>query len=1146
MPVPSWRDVTLAAAGAVLVMLTWTGDLHAQASSDVAVLDRQITELQNAGKYAAALPLVERLVALSRARHGEMSAQHATALERLAATYFFQSKYSEAEPIYQRVLAIREKVSGPGHASVLATLETLASVYRYGGRPQLAEPLLQRVLAERERSLGPHHGSVADTLRNLAEIEIASQRYDAAAAHARRALTVAEKARQGPTQIAQLVGTLAQIERSQGRIEEAERLLKQALTLHESMARSGRAESAAQMNHMMAVLQLSALYQQTDHYREAGLLAEQVLGMMEKLVGPDHPNVASQLEAVASMHGFQGRYAEAEALRKRALAINERAYGREHLNVALSLQGLGHLYRLQDRHEDALPLLSSALRIAEKSLGPQHPSLSLYLAEIGHLYQSKKLYDDAEPLLKRALANQDAAQGLDPLLSGVQKIQILQSLSFLYQSQGRHQDALPLIDRALNLSEQIFGPSHTMTGSMLGTLGMLHLDQDRTDEAERFFERASRIGEKAGLDGVGYADNIAGLSLVHFKREDWAKAYAAMKKASAIYVTLDQRATGGGSSVTSGTQRQTIPHADIFLLQTVAAYNLAEADPAAAGILRDEAFQMAQRAQSSQAATALGQMAARFSSDTGALADLVRLREDLAGEWQAQDARLLAALSGPPAQRNEKAEQTLRLRLEGIVARLSGLDTRIAREFPEYAALANPQPLSIVEAQRLLAPGEALVLIAGRLKQSMVWVIGKDTTRWKLVPLGEEELAREVAALRCGLDTAAWQGDAGPSCQSLLAVSDRSDGPLPFDLVRAHALYGALLAPFEDMIQGKHLLIAASGPLAALPFSVLVTDKSAVAVPPDPAQYGDAAWLSRRHAITVLPSVPSLASLRTVARPSIAQNSFIGFGNPLLSGTDGRDRSAWAKQQCPKDPLSPPQRVAARKMPGLPSNALRGTLVNTAALRRQSPLPETADELCAVARDLGTDEHNVMLGSGATESAIKTLNATGALATYRIVHFATHGLLAGETESFGSNAEPALLLTPPDASSDADDGLLTAGEITKLNLNADWVVLSACNTAAGGKAGGQPFSGLGRAFFYAGARALLVSHWYVDSDAAVKLMTKSFAEWRRDPAGGRAEAVRRAMLAVMADTSRPARSTPAAHPSVWAPFVVVGEGGATR
>ena len=116
------------------------------------------------------------------------------------------------------------------------------------------------------------------------------------------------------------------------------------------------------------------------------------------------------------------------------------------------------------------------------------------------------------------------------------------------------------------------------------------------------------------------------------------------------------------------------------------------------------------------------------------------------------------------------------------------------------------------------------------------------------------------------------------------------------------------------------------------------------------------------------------------------------------------------------------------------------------------------------------------------------------------MHFATHGLIASETESIAKSlAEPALLLTPPETASETDDGLLTASEVTELKLDADWVVLSACNTAAGGEKGdAEALSGLARAFFYAGARALLVSHWYVDSQAAVKITTGAFAELKRD------------------------------------------------
>jgi CHAT domain-containing protein len=187
-----------------------------------------------------------------------------------------------------------------------------------------------------------------------------------------------------------------------------------------------------------------------------------------------------------------------------------------------------------------------------------------------------------------------------------------------------------------------------------------------------------------------------------------------------------------------------------------------------------------------------------------------------------------------------------------------------------------------------------------------------------------------------------------------------------------------------------------------------------------------------------------------------------------------------------------------------------------------------------VAKDLGVPASDIHLGSDASETTVKRMP----LADYGIIYFATHGLVAGDVKGVG---EPSLVLSLPQQPSELDDGLLTSSEVAQLNLNADWVVLSACNTIAGDKPGAEALSGLARSFFYAGARALLVSHWSVDSEAATRLTTSTFDRLKADPGLGRAEALRQAMLAYLNDTSSPRN----AYPAFWGPFALIGEG-ATR
>jgi CHAT domain-containing protein len=421
-------------------------------------------------------------------------------------------------------------------------------------------------------------------------------------------------------------------------------------------------------------------------------------------------------------------------------------------------------------------------------------------------------------------------------------------------------------------------------------------------------------------------------------------------------------------------------------------------------------------------------------------------------------------------------------------------------------------PISIAHTQQLLAAGEAMIAWAVGDKESYVFAVTRDGFEWKTIPLGADALAKKVAAFRRGLDL-----------NELNKAIRESRKPDLFDLSLANELYATLLGPVEALVKDKkQLLVVPSGALTALPFHLLVTDKPGASLPDNLSGYRDAAWLIKRQAITVLPSVASLLALRAFARKDVAGKPLVGFGDPVF------DPNA--------PPASPDQTTTKTVARSLTTRSYadfwQGAGVDRAKIvQALPPLPDTADELKAVAKDLDAPLSDIHLGRDASETTVKRLP----LADYRIVYFATHGLVAGDIKGLG---EPSLALSIPAQPSDLDDGLLTASEVAQLKLNADWVVLSACNTVAGDKPGAEALSGLARAFFYAGARALLVSHWAVASSAATRLTTSTFDILKAEPALGRAEALRRAMLAYLNDTTDPRN----AYPAFWAPFEIVGEG----
>ncbi len=969
---------------------------------------------------------------------------------------------------------------------------------------------------------------------------IKAGKYNEALATAQRALSLVERrfGAEHPSSAA-WINLIAYLHNAQGRYADAERLYKRALAVREKALGPNHPDVAATLNN------LAGSYQDQGRHAEAGPLFRRTLAIREKAHGANHPDVAQSLNNLALLLSAQGRYSEAEPLFRRGLAIREKAHGPESLEVANSLFGLAQLYQRQGRYTEAERYAKRDLAISEKVLGPNHRDVGAAVDNLATIYFHLKRFNDAESLYKRSLAIRERLLGPDHPDVG----QTMSNLAAIYDSQKRFREAEPLYKRSLSIRERALGPDNVALGAPNNNLAALYHQLGRYADAEMHYKRALAIWEKSlGSDHPDVGTALSNLAVAYRLQNKFVDAEATYRRSAEMTIRRSRRGNDTiGQALTGKVESEATRARRRFAEWIKVAYKLGEREIARLPELTRTTFQAGQSAQGSEAAASLAQMAARLAKGDSTLAQLIRQRQDLAAEWQEKEKLLIQARSEPSGRRNAAGQQALSARLAAIDERIGEIDKRLTKEFPDYSALADPEALSIEAAQAQLAANEALLVFFDTesappiAEETFVWAVTKTGVRWARSSFGSKSLIDSVAALRCGLDHAAWEG--GPRCARVLPAAPNpaevaAGKPLPFDLARAHALYVTLFGPIEDLIKDKHLLIVPSGALTAIPFQALVTEKPTTAIPADAAGYADAAWLARRHAISILPSAASLKALRQFAKASKAAQPFIGFGNPLLVGPTGSDKRAWERQSCPKEA---PEgiRVASRTVRAPLSRFFRGNLADVELIRSQYPLPETADELCAVARSTGAPQAAVHLGDKATEKAIKSLSAGGALANARVVHFATHGLLARESGMVGSRAEPALILTPPGRPSEEDDGLLTASEVAQLKLDADWVVLSACNTAAGGSddlGSDEALSGLARAFFYAGARALLVSHWAVNSEATVALITKTFDELEADPKIGRAEALRLSMLALIAAGGGNA------HPANWAPFVVVGEG----
>jgi len=683
--------------------------------------------------------------------------------------------------------------------------------------------------------------------------------------------------------------------------------------------------------------------------------------------------------------------------------------------------------------------------------------------------------------------------------------ELSEQATMLYQK-GNYADALSLSAEALQLRREVLGERHPDTLQSFNNYAFILETLDRTIEAIPLHAKTlelsrAMLGERHP-NTLGSLENLA-YALLNTDQTQEALSLSRERvrigRKRAIELAEDR--------LRGDVQRQRELGSRLWTerFHANALWSNFAPDPEHQSPVRAEAFTALQFASAGSTTQAIADAAALRFADSVGLQELVQERQALARRWAALEEALVKAQTG--GEGSEARRSAVREQLQAAETRIDAIDERLEAEAPQYFAIRSPQAVDLDQLRAVLDEKEAVLFLVPTDRGTHAMAVTRETMAWQRSDIDEKALGDTVKAFRDSLEV-----QAGTASLPL------------FDLETAHGLYTDLIAPVETALAGKsRVYVVAEGALSRVPLGTLVAE------PPrselftgDPTILRNTKWLADRYALIQLPSLQSLVYIRTFGADADAEDkaSYAGFGAPLLGGV-AQTRGA---RSAPLAAVDAAELVgAARANAGTPFMAPE-------ALRRLAALPGTESELKLVQAALGADEDALFLAERMTEPALRRTD----LSRIRILHLATHGFTSEEA---GSLAEPGLVFTPPQRARPDDDGYLAASEVVGIDLtSAHWVILSACNTAApSGNTGETGLSGLAQAFFYAGAESLLISHWPVFDDIAPLLTVETL---RRSKAGrSRAEALQAAMRKIREDPK-----LDAAHPAVWAPFTLVGEG----
>lgn len=822
---------------------------------------------------------------------------------------------------------------------------------------------------------------------------------------------------------------------------------------------------------------LSMVETDAGHVDQGGSLATAALARAVTTT-PDSAEASFAHNAVAAAAYARGDYAGAEREYGAASEIAVRCLAANDGFIVNQMASHAGVLYMSGRSEDALAESERAANWALAHLDDDNPVITLALGNLGVMLRSAGRYAEAEAALRRVVDLEGRFQKDRWYYRAIS----LSNFASVIDRQGRHVEAEALWLKASEFHTRAatkvdpVTPAYPMrfSADAAEARGDLTLALARREAALHLIERnAPADHPELARTRIEYALT---LTLVHRAAEGLAIATPAIAIVEAKLVPGDvKRLTSeiAYARVVAAAAGAEVGYIRIAPIAARLEAKLLDTATSRGDLLRyGTAFSASFAAVTDLALATHRDEAAFHALQLANMSDVVLVSTDVAARTAAHDpaaAALLRSLQDRVRQRQALDRSRSFAASANASADLARLDAAITAN-DAAITVAAAELDRVFPAFRALGRPTPITLAAFTAR------LAPDEMLLAPLPLDDGTLAIGITTSGLGWrKTSLTRPQALGLVQQIRAAVAHGDA-MPFPLDAARQLYDGIVPPgFADR---PRALYYATGPLATLPPALLAA----------PSSRGRPAWLIDTHSVAVQSTLATAA-----APPRVAHSAFLGLGAPVPVAADG-------------------------------TAPVFGATIDTATLRDLPSLPHAADELRRMAAMLG-GAATLLVGADATEARLKATP----LEQFGVIAIATHGLAGND---FAGLSEPALVLTTPAHPSGNDDGLLTASEIAALRLDADWVILSACDTAGG--AGGSPaYSGLASAFIAAGAHALLVSHWPVRDDTAAAL---TVATLRGARAGlPRAEALRQAMLAVMHDPHIPG----AAHPAIWAPFVLI-------